>query len=363
VTAQAEVAPGALLAPPPTKGQLSVARVLDGWYVACRSRELGSKPLAVTVLGQPLALFRGEGGRPGAVLDRCPHRNYPLSQGRVVGPGALQCGYHGWRFDARGACLEVPGLLGDPPDAPARRVPAHAARESQGFVFVWGRAEAEPAGEPFQVPCLDDPRYVVVERSFDFECTLHAALENALDVPHTAFLHRGRFRGGEPSELEAVRRRLPGGGLEVEYLGERRRPGDAKPRRDRPPVGHWDRFFLPSVAQVEYKDGERAHLMATILHTPVHDTLTRAWFAQCIRLPLPKWLYGRYVARKVDQVLRQDRDALAAQTAAIRRFGGERYASTVLDLMGPEILRMLRQAERGLAVDEDAPERRVRFLA
>jgi hypothetical protein len=32
-------------------------------------------------------------------------------------------------------------------------------------------------------------------------------------------------------------------------------------------------------------------------------------------------------------------------------------------LMGPEILRMLKQAERGLAVDEAAPERRVRFLA
>ena len=145
----------------------------------------------------------------------------------------------------------------------------------------------------------------------------------------------------------------------MQYLGERRRPGDAKPRLDRPPVEHWDRFFLPRVAQVEYRDGERSHLLATILHTPIHDMLTRAWFVQCIRLPLPKWLVRSYVARKVDQVLRQDRDALRVQTESIRRFGGERYASTELDLMGPEILRMLKQAERGLAVDEDAPERRV----
>jgi hypothetical protein len=116
-------------------------------------------------------------------------------------------------------------------------------------------------------------------------------------------------------------------------------------------------------AQVEYRDGERSHLCATILHTPIHDTLTRAWFVQCIRLPLPKWLVRSFVGRKVDQVLRQDRDALRVQTDSIRRFGGERYASTELDLMGPEILRMLKQAERGLAVDEDAPERRVRFRA
>jgi phenylpropionate dioxygenase-like ring-hydroxylating dioxygenase large terminal subunit len=242
-------------------------------------------------------------------------------------------------------------------------VPAFAAREAQGFVFVWGRADAAPVGEPFHIPCLDDPRYVAVERSFDFECTLHAALENALDVPHTAFLHRGRFRGGAPSEIEAVRRRLPGGGLEVQYLGEKRRPGSAKARSDRPPVEHWDRFFLPGVAQVEYRDGERSHLLTTILHTPVHDLLTKAYFVQCIRLPLPKLLVRSYVARKVDQVLRQDRDALAKQTGSIRRFGGERYASTELDLMGPEILRMLKQAERGLGVEENAPEKRVRFLA
>jgi phenylpropionate dioxygenase-like ring-hydroxylating dioxygenase large terminal subunit len=346
-----------------TKGHLSVARILDGWYVACRSGELGERPLAVTVLDTPLALFRGEGGRPAALLDRCPHRNFPLSQGRVLTTGALQCGYHGWQFDGAGACRAVPGLIGDAAGAQARRVPAFAAREAQGFVWVWGRADTEPAGAPFHIPCKDDPRYIAVERSFDFASTLHAALENALDVPHTAFLHSGRFRGGAPSEIEAVRRRLPGGGLEVEYLGERRRPGDAKPRLDRPPVQHWDRFFLPAVAQVEYRDGERSHLMATILHTPIHDLLTRAYFVQCIRLPLPKWLVRGYVARKVDQVLRQDRDALAAQTGAIRRFGGERYASTELDLMGPEIWRMLKQAERGLALDETAPERRVRFLA
>jgi hypothetical protein len=31
--------------------------------------------------------------------------------------------------------------------------------------------------------------------------------------------------------------------------------------------------------------------------------------------------------------------------------------------MGPEILRMLKQAERGLAVGDGVPEERVRFLA
>ncbi len=37
---------------------------------------------------------------------------------------------------------------------------------------------------------------------------------------------------------------------------------------------------------------------------------------------------------------------LAAQTETIRRFGGERYTSTELDLLGRGIWRLLRQAER-----------------
>ncbi|MGH7289247.1 MAG: Rieske 2Fe-2S domain-containing protein, partial [Myxococcota bacterium] len=92
--AEAELAAGEVLAPPPGKGHLSVARVLDGWYVACRSEELDAAPLARTVLGTPLVLFRGAEGRPGALLDRCPHRNFPLSQGRSLASGLLQCGYH-----------------------------------------------------------------------------------------------------------------------------------------------------------------------------------------------------------------------------------------------------------------------------
>ena len=57
MSADAELAGAERLAPPSTKGHLSVARVLEGWYVACLSTELGEKPRAVTVLGTPLVLL------------------------------------------------------------------------------------------------------------------------------------------------------------------------------------------------------------------------------------------------------------------------------------------------------------------
>jgi hypothetical protein len=53
-------------------------------------------------------------------------------------------------------------------------------------------------------------------------------------------------------------------------------------------------------------------------------------------------------------ILRQDAWVLDQQTANIRRFGGERYASTRIDILGPHIWRLLRRAERGdVGHDED----------
>lgn len=68
----------------------------DYWYVACLSAELGrDKPLARTMFGVPMALFRDERGRAHAVRDRCLHRATALSEGVVV-DGKLACPYHGW---------------------------------------------------------------------------------------------------------------------------------------------------------------------------------------------------------------------------------------------------------------------------
>src|SRR5579863_3510819 len=38
--------------------------------------------------------------------DRCPHRSSRLSMGRVVGDD-IECGYHGFTFDAAGRCVRI----------------------------------------------------------------------------------------------------------------------------------------------------------------------------------------------------------------------------------------------------------------
>jgi phenylpropionate dioxygenase-like ring-hydroxylating dioxygenase large terminal subunit len=347
-------------APAETRDLHSVARVPNGWYAACRSDDVGETPIARTLLGNPIALYRDQKGRAAALLDRCSHRNVPLSLGTVDEDGLLACPYHGWRFDHGGACRLVPGLL-DGSDASGRSVPAFATREQDGFVWAWGEPDTDPIGDPVRIPYTDHPDYFVVVREYDVECTLHAALENALDVPHTAFIHRGDFRGKTSNEIEAVRRRIPGG-IEVEYVGEPPFSGEAvDDAGNRVLQEHWDRFFMPGVAQVEYKTGHERHTGSTLPHTPVDDFHTRFWLVSCWKHPAPREHMQPRVEQQLDTILAQDVEILRAQTRQIERFGGESYRSTELDLMGPEILRMLRQAERGLDTDSADISRSVKL--
>jgi phenylpropionate dioxygenase-like ring-hydroxylating dioxygenase large terminal subunit len=342
-------------------GRYSVARVHDAWYAACRGDELLEAPIARTILDLPLVLYRDASGVAFALLDRCAHRNAPLSLGSVDSAGHLACPYHGWRFDGSGACRGIPGLTAGNPANAGRRVPAFAACEQDGFIWVFAREGADPKGlAPPRIPHIDDADYLTVIREYDVECTMHAALENALDVPHTAFVHRGDFRGNESRELEAVRRRIPGG-IEVEYIGEPPLSGPTHDADGRPIVSeHWDRFFLPGVAQVEYRTSSGRHLISTLPHTPVSDFRTRFWLVSCWKVPADKREEMRPIIEKqLDTILGQDVEILRQQTRRIRELGGESYRSTPLDLMGPEMLRMLQQAEQGLPADAAPIDRRL----
>ena len=342
------------LGPPATRGHISVARLASYWYVACRSGQLARQPIRKMVLGTPLVLFRDEAGTARALLDRCPHRNVPLSLGRVVGQGRLECPYHGWQFDGSGSCRLVPGLTG-PSEAKGRRGQAYAVRERDGLVWVYATPDAQPSAEPFPLPLTSEQGYTTVVRELEVEGSVHAAAENALDVPHTAYLHKGLFRSGEArNRIQVEVRRWPDR-VEAEYVGEPRPPGIAG-RLLSPSGGvvqHWDRFFLPSVAQVEYRLGAENHVLVTTALSPVTDFVTRMFAVISFRVRLPGWLLRPVLAPLAMKIFRQDADILKIQTDTIREFGGEQFMSTEVDVLGREIWRLLRQAEREEATTEE----------
>jgi len=319
------------------------AYLADQWFVACTAGTLGRTPLAVTVQETPLVLFRDATGRPAAFLDRCPHRNVPLSAGRVAG-GLLECAYHGWRFDGGGACRVVPAL-DDESDRKARRATTYATAERDGFVWVYSTPDAAPVREPYRFPAVDD-RYATIRRDVLLPGPLRHALENALDVPHTAFLHGGLFRtAGRRNEIEVIVRRRADG-VEAEYVGEPR-PTGIVGRLLAPGGGiveHYDRFLMPSIAQVEYRLGEGSHLLNTSAMTPISAFETRVWAVIQLRLPIPAGLVAPLVTPLAMRILRQDAAILGRQSEAIRRFGGEKFTSTEIDVLGPHIWKLLAAA-------------------
>lgn len=347
----------ARIRPAPGKGVTSVAHVPEAWYVACLSRDLGRKQvIARTVLGLPVVLFRTQGGAVGAFLDRCPHRNVPLSLGEVVGD-SLRCVYHGWRFDPSGECREVPCLVGEP-GGPARRADAFPVREQDGWIWVYATPGAEPETEPYALPTRGDRRYTTVLDVVEAEGSLHAVAENALDVPHTAFLHKGLFRGvSEPNDISVVVRDW-GDRVEAEYIGEPAPKGLAgrilAPGSDGT-VQHYDRFFLPCLAQVEYKLGDTSHFVVTSAMTPLEDHKTRLFAAISFRLPLPGLLVRLVLTPIARRIFAQDAVILAQQSKNLRAFGGEQFASTDVDALGQQIRRLLKSAERGAVERHDEP--------
>jgi phenylpropionate dioxygenase-like ring-hydroxylating dioxygenase large terminal subunit len=320
------------------------SRVVKAWYAACPAPDLSSAPVGRTILGTPLVVFRGPDGAPAALLDRCAHRNVPLSIGRRV-EGRIECAYHGWQYGPDGRCARIPGLCGEA-DREGRSVPRYAALEQDGLVWVYMTPDVEPPTRPFKVTSAGAGA-IDVRRVVEVESPLHAALENALDVPHTAVLHRGLFRGVRETHKIRARVTRTAEGVQAEYLGEPRPEGLAA--KILSPSGgvvtHFDRYIWPSIAQVEYRLGEETHFLVNSICTPVSESLTRIHAVISFRTRFPGWLVKLLLNPVATRIFRQDAFILKAQGENLRRFGGEHYASTAIDVLGLQIARLLRGAE------------------
>ncbi len=167
------------------------------WYTAATSTEIGAKPLARTICNEPLVIFRGQDGTVAVLTDRCPHRKAPLSAGEVVG-NDIQCGYHGIRFAADGACTHVPGDVPIGRDFRARCFPA---REVHGLIFVW---LGEPAvADPALIPDFGEnvkPGWTGVHGMLYVKANYQLLIDNILDLTHVVFVHKTTLAGGGVAE-------------------------------------------------------------------------------------------------------------------------------------------------------------------
>jgi len=173
------------------------------WTPVAYSEELGaSAPASVTVAGTAVALFRASDGAPRAMLDRCPHRGAALSLGRVT-DGCLECPFHGWRFDGNGRVIHVPWN----PDAKLEHLHGDVvpARELAGQIWLYTAVNSsEPPDEPDVDAYFLAPGVRVSGTTVEWQAHWTRAMENMLDWPHLAFVHRATI-GRELAKLRAGR--------------------------------------------------------------------------------------------------------------------------------------------------------------
>jgi phenylpropionate dioxygenase-like ring-hydroxylating dioxygenase large terminal subunit len=171
--------------------------LFDFWYMVCPSRDLKSgKMIGKRMLGQPILIGRDEKGEVFAIRDSCAHRGIPLSQGRFDGR-EIECCYHGWRFDCKGVCTNIPSLLPSQNFEVSRvKTQRYPVREVQGniWAFIY-KGDQEPTSIPNEPPVA--PEVSTDDYKLYSLAPIPNNIDNAvmglMDPAHGPFVHQNWF--------------------------------------------------------------------------------------------------------------------------------------------------------------------------
>ena len=173
-----------------------MAFLRDQWHPVLRSADLAQTPVGVKLLGQDWVVWRDENGRAVASPNRCPHRGGSLANGWVTN-GQITCPYHGWQFASSGDCVAIPYVDSHLPIPQKARLEVALTDEAYGLIWMSPGAPAGP------IPRWDEGESGAFDLRVEFfdmtrACALRV-VDNALDLSHITFVHRGTF--GVPGEL------------------------------------------------------------------------------------------------------------------------------------------------------------------
>ncbi len=123
------------------------------WQPVCTSEERRDLPRKEKLLCEEIVVFRDKQGRVGALDPHCAHRGTSLEWGQVEEAG-LRCCYHGWLYDTRGQCIDMPCESEEFRQRMDVWQPGYPTLEYGGLVFVY-------MGPPGTEPLF--PRYDIID--------------------------------------------------------------------------------------------------------------------------------------------------------------------------------------------------------
>ncbi|PWJ54392.1 vanillate demethylase subunit A [Quadrisphaera granulorum] len=334
---------------------------LNAWYAAAWDHEVTSqKPLARTVAGQPMALYRTADGRPVALADACWHRLAPLSMGTLVGRDGIQCPYHGLQYNSAGRCTKMPAQETVNPSA---LVTSYPVEQRYRYVWVWPGDPllADPASIP-DMHQMDSPEWAGDGLTIEAPCNYQLVLDNLMDLTHEEFVHHSSIGQDELSESEFTTRREADGSVSVTRWMRDVAPPPfwLKNIRDRFPdfdgrVDRWQiiHYYAPSTICIDVgvaptgtgaPEGDRSqgvngYVMNTI--TPETERSSHYFWAFMRNYRLDSQLITTQLREGVHGVFGEDEAMLAAQQRAIDANPGKEFYSLNIDAGGMWVRRIL----------------------
>jgi len=175
-------------------GETPVIHVRNAWHVAAWSSDIAAeKPFAISMLGEPVVIWRSASGAIRALEDRCVHRLAPLSLGRCEGE-SLRCMYHGLLFGPDGVVREIPGQELIPVKA---RVRSYPVADRHDWIWVW-MGDPALADEALIPPAvgISASDWILGHGQLDYAAEARLVCDNLLDFSHLTYVHAQSFGAG-----------------------------------------------------------------------------------------------------------------------------------------------------------------------
>lgn len=168
----------------------STPLIKNTWYVLCFSSEVDRTLRSRKIAGVDVLFYRTTEGKAVVMRNRCPHRSFPLSKGKLDGDNVV-CNYHGLGFGPNGKCVSKPS---DPENDLEVSAGTYPFVESQSVIWIWP-GDSSLVDEKLipEIPWLEKEDWDDVRGYLNFPANYTALHENLMDLSHFAFLHAGNI--------------------------------------------------------------------------------------------------------------------------------------------------------------------------
>ena len=305
------------------------------WYAAGTAKEVNStKPVKRIIFDIPIVLWRSSNNELTALLDRCAHRNAPLSEGRIK-DCKIVCPYHGWTFEQSGQCSHVPSEGPHVERVTNHRVEKFPTIERYGLIWVWMGRDILPDKDPFPMPFKKANGWNNYYMTTEFNNDVTNLVENFMDVPHTIYVHKGWFRDRKQIKVP-MNVQLTENSVLVSYDQD----NDSISAFDRLinpkglPMEHTDKFYMPNVTRVDYSFGkEEKAFIITSTCTPVSKYTSIVYTLITYKFGYFNFLARLFLPWYTKKVINQDVQIMESQGKNIKHFQETHFESTQADLL------------------------------